>query len=81
MRRVPAPAVRVLRPILDMYMDSAVALSGCHTQGIERHSCELVVVIVGTESRPSTSAKIGGVYMDLIFITESDALKPADPEH
>ena len=81
MRRVPAPAVRVLRPILDMYMDSAVALSGCHTQGIERHSCELDVVIVGTESRPSTSAKIGGVYMDLIFITESDALKPADPEH
>jgi hypothetical protein len=63
-----------------MYMDSAVALSGCHAQGIERNSCELDVLVIGKESRPPTSAKLGGVYMDLFFADERELLKQTDPE-
>ncbi len=76
-----APAAQLLRPILDMYMDSVVALVGCHAAGIERRSCELDVLIVGNESRPPTSVKMTGVYLDLIFIQDRDALKPENPEH
>ena len=81
MRRFTAPGVHLLRPILDMYMDSAIALSGCHAEGLERDSCELDVLIVGNQGRTSTSVRIGGVHMDLIFVSEKEALKPSNPEH
>jgi len=79
LKRIPPPA-QLLRPVLDMYMDSAVALSGCHAQGLSRNSCELDVLIIGEESRPPTSVRLAGVNMDLFFVDEREALKPSDPE-
>ena len=74
------PAAQLLRPVLDMYMGSAVAVTGCHAEGLQRNSCELDVLIVGPEKRQPTTARIGGTYMDLAFIDEKEALKPSSPE-
>jgi hypothetical protein len=63
-----------------MYMGSAVAVTGCHAEGLQRNSCELDVLVVGPEKRQSTTARISGVYMDLAFIDEKEALKPSSPE-
>jgi hypothetical protein len=75
------PAPTLLRPLLDMFLDSSVAVVGCAARGFQRGSCELDVVVVGSENRPQTSVKIGGVLMDLMFMTENYALKPSNPEH
>jgi hypothetical protein len=63
-----------------MYMGSAVGVTGCHAEGLQRNSCELDVLIVGPEKRQATTARIGGFYMDLAFIDEKEALKPTSPE-
>jgi hypothetical protein len=76
-----APAATLLRPVLDMYLDSSVAVVGCTARGMQRGSCELDVVVVGGEDRPPTSVRMGGVLMDLLFMTEEYAMKPANPEH
>ncbi len=74
-------AAGVLRPIMDTYMDSALAVVGCCSRGIARYSCEFDVLVVGAERRPSTSLKIGGEYVDIEFVTEKEILKPSNPEH
>ena len=74
------PAATVLRPILDTYMDSAVALIGCNSRGIGRYSCELDVLVVTGEERPSTSLRMGDVFVDLKFASEKEVLKPTNPE-
>jgi len=75
------PAATVLRPILDTYMDSAVALVGCNSRGIGRYSCELDALAVTNERRPSVSLRIGDVFVDLSFASEREVLKPSNPEH
>jgi len=75
------PAATVLRPILDTYMDSAVALVGCNSRDIGRYSCELDVLVVTGERRTPTSLRIGDVFVDLDFASEKDVLRPTDPEH
>jgi hypothetical protein len=75
------PAATALRPILDTYMDSAVALVGCTSRGLERYSCEYDVLVVTNEKLPPTSLRIGEVFVDLAFTSERDALKPLKPEH
>ena len=66
---------------MDMFMDSPVALVGCHALGIDRGGCELDVLVVSDERRPSATVRIGGVSVDLFFASEKDVLKPPDPEH
>jgi hypothetical protein len=81
MARLPTSAAQLLRPVLDMYMDSAVALVGCHSVGLNRTSCELDVLVVGEGARSAASVKLGGVFMDLTFIGEKEALRHENPEH
>ena len=81
MKGSPIPAPTLLRPVLDTYLDSAVAVVGCRSRGIERYSCEHDVLVVTPERRPRTSLRIGDNYVDIIFVTERDLLKPANPEH
>jgi len=80
MKASTGPAATVLRPILDTYMDSAVALVGCTSRGIGRYSCELDVLVVTSERRLPTSIRIGEVFVDLTFAPEKEVLKPIDPE-
>ncbi len=75
----PPPAL--LAPILDTYMDSAVALVGCRSRGLERYSCEYDVLVVTNDRRPPTSLRIGETLVDLTFVSERDVLKPVNPEH
>jgi GAF domain-containing protein len=75
-----SPSTMTLRPILDLYMDSAVAILGCQSRGIARESCEWDVLVVGGELRPQTSLKLPGLYVDLFFITEKEALSSSNPE-
>jgi hypothetical protein len=75
------PAATLLRPILDTYMDSAVAIVGCRSRGLERYSCEHDVLVVTSERRPRTSLKIGDNFADIVFLTERDVFKPLNPEH
>ena len=81
MKAKAGPAAVVLRPILDTYMDSAVAVIGCNSRGIGRYSCELDVLVVTADRRPSTSLRIGDVFLDLRFASEKEVLKPLNPEH
>ena len=74
-------AAVILRPIMDTYMDSALAVIGCCSKGIARYSCEYDVLVVGSNKRPSTSLKIGDDYIDIEFATEKEVLKPTNPEH
>ena len=80
MKAKPGPVATLLRPILDTYMDSAVALVGCNSRDIGRYSCELDVLVVTGERRPPTSRRIGGTFVDLRFASEKEVLKPVDPE-
>jgi hypothetical protein len=73
-------AAATLRPILDTYMDSAVAVIGCSSRGIARYSCEYDILVVGTEMRPPASLKIGDEFVELEFTTEKEVLKPSNPE-
>src|SRR5712692_16185 len=75
------PAATLPRPILDMYLDSAIALIGCHSRGTERTSCEYDVLVISDEKLPPKSVRIGSVFMDLIFATEKEVLNPANPEY
>ena len=81
MKANAGPAAVVLRPILDTYMDSAVAVIVCNSRGIGRYSCELDVLVVTADRRPSTSLRIGDVFVDLRFASEKEVLKPANPEY
>ncbi|MDA4121229.1 MAG: hypothetical protein OK404_02340 [Thaumarchaeota archaeon] len=80
MSKLPKPAAQLLAPVLDMYLDSAIALTGCHAEDRGRASCELDVLVVGEGGQQTTSVQIGGALMDLVFIDEKSALKPPDPE-
>jgi hypothetical protein len=71
----------LLRPILDTYMDAAVAIVGCSSKGLGRYSCEYDILVVTEDVRPPTSLRIGDVFADLVFVPERDVLKPANPEH
>jgi len=81
MKAKAGPAAVVLRPILDTYMDAAVALIGCNSRNIGRYSCELDVLVVSGERQPSTSLRMGDVFVDLKFASEKEVLKPANPEY
>ena len=81
MKGKTGPATTLLRPILDTFMDSAVALVGCTSRGLERYSCEYDVLVVTKERRPPSSLRIGDVFVDISFVSENDVLKPSNPEH
>jgi len=71
---------QVLHPVLDTYLNAAVAITGCHSYGIARECCEYDVVIVSNERRSRTSVRMGGFFMDLIFMSEREVLGPSDSE-
>jgi hypothetical protein len=81
MKEAHGPAAQLLSPILDTYRGSALAVVGCHSRGIERPTCEVDVVVVTNERRPSSTIRIGEVYLDLFFVSEREVLKPSNPEH
>ncbi len=49
--------------------------------GLHRPSCELDVIVVTNDRHPPSSLRIGGVFVDLFFVDEREALKSSDPEH
>jgi hypothetical protein len=61
-------------------MDAAVTVVGCHAAGMQRESCELDVVMITDETRPPVTVRFGERFFDLYFITQEEALNPADPE-
>lgn len=71
---------QLLRPVLDTFLNNAVAVTGCHSHGIARKSCEYDVVVVTDEQTPGTSMKFGSEYFDIFFISEKKILKPTNPE-
>ncbi len=81
MKGKPGPAATALRPIIDTYRNSALALVGCVSRGIERYSCEYDVLVVTEERLPPTSVRLGDVYADLTFVSEAEVLKPRSHEH
>ena len=76
MKGRPGPATTLLRPILDTYRDSAVALVGCKSRGLDRYSCEYDVIVLAGAKQPPTSLRIGDVFVDLTFSSEGEILKP-----
>ena len=74
-------AAEVLRPVMDTYMDSALATIGCSSRDLARYSCEYDVLVVGSDKRPPTSLKIADEFVDIEFITEKEVLKPSNPEY
>jgi hypothetical protein len=74
------PLAEALRPVLDTYLDSAVAVVGCHAAGIQRESCEVDVVVVTNEIRAPATLKVGDSYFEVYFLSDREALRPLDPE-
>lgn len=74
-------ASKLLHPILDSYMDSAVGLVGCSSRGLDRYACEFDVLVVTPDKLPPASLKFGDVYVDATFVTDTEVLKPTTPEH
>jgi len=70
----------ILRPILDTYRDSAVAVIGCHSAGIAREPCEIDSLVVSNEWRAPLSFRLGETFCDLSFLSEKESLNPVDPE-
>jgi len=81
MKASSGPATTFLRPILDTYLDAAVALVGCNSRGLGRYSCEFDVLVVTGERRLPTSIRMGNLFVDLRFSSEREILKPSNPEH
>jgi len=81
MNKTRGPAAEFLTPILDTYRGSAIGIVGCHARGLERRSCELDVLIVANEKRPNSTVRMGEVFLDLMFVTEKEVLRPTNPEH
>ncbi len=81
MKGKSGPAATLLRPVLDTYMDAAVALVGCTSRAMERYSCEYDLLLVTKDRLPPTSLRIGDVFADLTFVSENDILKPSKPEY
>ena len=80
MKEARGPATQLLRPILDTYRNSAIAVVGCHARGLERPSCELDVIVVTNDRRPSSTVRVGEVFLDLFFVSEKEVLRPSNPE-
>jgi len=74
------PVAQLLRPVIDTFSDSAVAVTGCRSAGMARETCEYDVIIVTDEPRAKTSIKVGDLHFDLFFVTEAEALRPKDLE-
>ena len=69
-----------IQPILDTFLNYAVALTGCHTYGIARASCEYDILVVSEEEKPDSSMRVGERYCDLSFISREEVMNPATPE-
>ena len=69
MKGSSSPPATFLGPVLDMYRNSAVALVGCRSRGLERYSCEHDVLVVAGEGAPPATLKMGDGYVDLFFLT------------
>jgi hypothetical protein len=80
MKEAQGPVTQLLRPILDTYRNSALAIVGCHARGLERPSCEFDVIVVTNERRPNSTVRVGEVFLDLFFVSEKEVLRPLNPE-
>lgn len=69
-----------MQPLLDTFLNLPIALTGCHSLGIARSSCEYDVLVVTPEERPTTTIRIGSDYFDIVFVREKDVMKPNNPE-
>lgn len=71
---------QVLHPVLDTYLNAAVAITGCHSYNIARSCCEYDVVIVSNESGSNSSVRTGDSFLDLFFMSEKEVLSPSETE-
>lgn len=71
---------RSLGPVLDTYLNRAVGVTGCHSYGIGRPTCELDVIVVDDEPRRPASMKLEDKYVDLFFMSEAEVMQPANIE-
>ena len=69
-----------VQPILDTFLNHAVALTGCHTYGIARASCEYDLLVVSEEMKPDTTMRLGEKYCDVSFLTREQVMNPSSPE-
>ncbi len=71
---------QAIQPVLDTFLNRAVALTGCHSYGIARPACEYDLLVVAEETKPNISMKIGETYCDVSFITREEVMNPSNPE-
>ena len=69
-----------IQPVLDTFLNKAVALTGCHSYGFARESCEYDLLVVGDEEKPDTSMRVGDRYCDVSFTTGKEVMNPSNPE-
>ncbi len=69
-----------IQPVLDTFLNNAIALTGCHAYGLARASCEYDLLVVGDEEMHDTSMRVGDRYCDVSFITRKELMNPSDPE-
>ncbi len=66
-------------PLLKTFTSDGVGIIGCHSARIARESCEYDLLVLGGETLPFRTVKVGDVYLDVLF-REAGDLGKADPE-
>jgi len=69
-----------MQPIIDTFLNEAVALTGCHSFGLARASCEYDLLVVTENVKPSMSMRVGEKYSDIFFLSREDVMNPPSPE-
>jgi hypothetical protein len=72
-------AAQSLFPLLKTFTAGDIAIVGCHAARISRESCEYDLLVIGKESLPYRTLRIGETYVDVLF-KEPWELERADPQ-
>jgi len=72
-------AAQSLFPLLKAFTAGGIGIIGCHAARISRESCEYDLLVIGKESLPYRTLRIGETYVDVLF-KEPSELESADPQ-
>jgi hypothetical protein len=76
----PALILKSILPILKAYTGSSIGIIGCHSKKLSRPSCEYDLLLIGEESLPPKSMRVGEIFVDILFKTEDELRDGLDPE-
>lgn len=72
-------AAQSILPLLKTFASSDIAIIGCHAAHLSRECCEYDLLVIGRETLPYRTLRIGETHVDVVF-REASELEKADPQ-